>query len=110
MLKNMSPNVGLYWYVMMELPQPWKDLYRIIFIEHSYIYVVPMTWRWKSDPMRGWLLMCFIQSVLKTYPTINDLAVPLSLLPMYSTSFAYVRWHAFFLYYGFYGIIRYREI
>ena len=97
-INRLTPNVGLYWYAMMELRNPWKDMYRSIFILYSYIFIVPITWRYRSEPLKVLILSFLIQAILKTYPTLNDLAAPLSLLPMYSTSFDLFRSHPWPLY------------
>jgi GPI-anchor transamidase subunit U len=62
-------------------------MYRAIFILYSYVFIMPITWRYRSEPLKALILSFLVQAIVKTYPTLNDLAAPLSLLPIYSTSF-----------------------
>lgn len=43
--ENLTPNAGLYWYFFAELFPRFRGFFRVLFLSHPYVYVLPATLR-----------------------------------------------------------------
>lgn len=43
--EDLTPNMGLYWYFFAEVFPRFRGFFRVLFLSHSYVYVLPATLR-----------------------------------------------------------------
>lgn len=43
--ENLTPNIGLYWYFFAEVFPRFRGFFRVLFLSHPYVYVLPATLR-----------------------------------------------------------------
>lgn len=48
--ENLTPNAGLYWYLFAELFSRFRGFFRVLFLSHPYVYVLPATLRFGMFP------------------------------------------------------------
>ncbi|CAI5759752.1 unnamed protein product [Candida verbasci] len=93
-LKKITPNVGLWWYLFTEMFEFFTPFYLGMFNLYSFIFIIPITLRlfeFKQTPKLGDSFLAIILSYIwisftKTYPTIGDLGLALSLIPIISST------------------------
>lgn len=80
---DQQPNIGIYWYFFMEMFEHFKELFIYSYqINVTILYFVPLTIKFRKDPVL--LAICFIMliSIFKSYPSIGDFGFTLALLPV----------------------------
>lgn len=99
MLPDLTPNVGLWWYFFIEMFDSFRDFFLCVFQLHLLIYVgglcirfrlVPVALTQKLDanivrkqPLFVITTILGICAMFKSYPSIGDTALYLSLLSLY---------------------------
>lgn len=84
-VRDQQPNVGVYWYFFMEM----FEHFRLLFI-YSYqmnvtiLYLVPLSIKFRKDPILLAYCFAFLVAVFKSYPSIGDFAFTLAMLPTWS--------------------------
>ncbi|RLV90494.1 GPI transamidase component GAB1 [Spathaspora sp. JA1] len=102
LLKKITPNVGLWWYIFTEMFEFFTPFYLGLFNIYSFVYVLPITIRlfqFRSNKKLGDSFLAIILvyiwlSFTKSYPTIGDLGFGLSILPIFKiTIFPYCKYN-----------------
>ncbi|KAI5956403.1 hypothetical protein KGF54_000878 [Candida jiufengensis] len=91
LFKKITPNVGLWWYLFTEMFEFFTPFYTGMFNLYSVVFIIPITLRlfeYSKSPKLGDSFLSIILSMLwisftKSYPTIGDLGLVLSILPMF---------------------------
>ncbi|KAF8453521.1 GPI transamidase subunit PIG-U [Terfezia claveryi] len=83
LLPDLTPNVGLWWYFFIEMFDPFREFFLCVFQLHLLIYAPGLTIRLRKQPLFVCITMLGILSIFKSYPSIGDTALYLSLLPLY---------------------------
>ncbi|KAG4302642.1 hypothetical protein PCANB_001008 [Pneumocystis canis] len=78
---DLTPNIGLWWYFFIEIFDSFRTFFISIFQLHLFIYVAPLCIRLKKYPFFIIIILCGIISILKSYPSIADVVLFMSLLP-----------------------------
>jgi hypothetical protein len=81
---DLQPNLGLWWYIMIEMFDPFRNFFIGVFQMHLLLWFVPMTIRFRFHPLLAATLLCTVTAIFKPYPTLGDVALYLSLLPLHA--------------------------
>eukprot|EP00419_Tripos_fusus_P002671 CAMPEP_0172682836 /NCGR_PEP_ID=MMETSP1074-20121228/18437_1 /TAXON_ID=2916 /ORGANISM="Ceratium fusus, Strain PA161109" /LENGTH=475 /DNA_ID=CAMNT_0013501583 /DNA_START=99 /DNA_END=1526 /DNA_ORIENTATION=+ len=83
-VRDLTPNVGIWWYIFIEVFDRYRILFLIAFHGHLLFYPVPLHVRiGRHRPTGPWLhamASMSIVSLFKAYPTASDFALMLSTL------------------------------
>ncbi|XP_071958586.1 phosphatidylinositol glycan anchor biosynthesis class U protein-like [Antedon mediterranea] len=88
---NLQPNVGLFWYFMLEMFEHFRLFFIWVFQINAFIYTIPLSIKFRDHPVFVMLIQLILISVFKSYPAIGDTVVYLALIPLWSHSFHYLR-------------------
>lgn len=84
LVRDLTPNVGLFWYIFIEVFDRFRSLFLFSFNAHIFFYPWPLHMRLgRHRPIGPWLhcLVCIgILGVYKPYPTASDHALTMSVL------------------------------
>lgn len=80
---DLTPNVGLWWYFFIEIFDSFRDFFVGVFWLHLVGYVGGMTLRLQSQPLFVITSLLGLFAIFKPYPSIADVSLYLSFLPMY---------------------------
>lgn len=83
-VQDLTPNVGLFWYIFIEVFDRYRMLFLIAFHAHVLFYAVPLHLRLGCHRPIGPWLQCAaavgILTIFKPYPTAGDYGLMLSML------------------------------
>ncbi|QSL66959.1 hypothetical protein MERGE_001346 [Pneumocystis wakefieldiae] len=118
---DLTPNIGLWWYFFTEIFDSFRFFFIFVFQLHIFIYIIPLCIRLRYsvliychifNPHRKYpffiiIILCGLMSILKSYPSIADIVLFMSLFPFLHSLYSYMR-HIFvtticFLYCTFLG-------
>ncbi|XP_033119748.1 phosphatidylinositol glycan anchor biosynthesis class U protein-like [Anneissia japonica] len=88
---NLQPNLGLFWYFLIEMFEHFRIFFVWVFQINAFIYTVPLSIKFRNHPVFVMLVQLILISVFKSYPAIGDMVIYLALLPLWSHSFHYLR-------------------
>ncbi|KAH8150391.1 uncharacterized protein LAJ45_05602 [Morchella importuna] len=95
LLPDLTPNVGLWWYFFIEMFDSFRNFFLCVFQLHLAVYVGGLCIRLRKQPLFVITTLLGIFSIFKSYPSIGDTALYLSLLALYRHIFPLMR-YAFF--------------
>ncbi|KAI5815753.1 GPI transamidase subunit PIG-U [Pyronema omphalodes] len=95
LLPDLTPNVGLWWYFFIEMFDSFRNFFLCVFQLHLVIYVGGLCIRLRKQPLFVCTTMLGIMSIFKSYPSIGDTALYLSLLACYRHVFPVMRYTFF---------------
>ncbi|KAG8435621.1 hypothetical protein GDO86_013533 [Hymenochirus boettgeri] len=81
---DLTPNIGLFWYFFAEMFEHFSLFFVCVFQINVFFYIIPLTIKLKDHPMFLLFMQLAIISIFKSYPTVGDVALYMSLLPMWS--------------------------
>ena len=90
---DQTPNIGIFWYFFTEIFDHFQLFFLFVFQFHVVIFSLPLSIKLKNDPVLLAFITIAIISVFKSYPTFGDAGLWMSLLPMWSHTFRYLRFH-----------------
>eukprot|EP00794_Sanderia_malayensis_P018916 gene18916-20820_t len=90
-VSDLTPNMGLFWYFFQEMFDHFRLFFLCVLQIHAFIYLLPFTIVFRNRPIFFCYILLSSISWCKTYPTFGDLSIPLALLPLWKTSFCYLR-------------------
>eukprot|EP01112_Ceratiomyxa_fruticulosa_P011800 TRINITY_DN3235_c0_g1_i1.p1 TRINITY_DN3235_c0_g1~~TRINITY_DN3235_c0_g1_i1.p1 ORF type:complete len:429 (-),score=71.33 TRINITY_DN3235_c0_g1_i1:101-1387(-) len=79
---DLTPTIGLFWYFFVEIFEHFRSLFLFVFQYHPFVYVAPLTLRLYRHPMVLFWTLTAIISILKAYPSVSDLSLHLSIIPL----------------------------
>lgn len=88
---DLSPNIGLWWYFFIEIFDHFRDFFLLAFNVHVASYTIPLTIKYKEDPLFAITALTGLIAVLKSYPTLGDASIFLSLLMLHKEISPYLR-------------------
>jgi len=88
---DLSPNMGLFWYFFTEMFDHFRLFFTYVFQFNVVIYTLPIALRLRDEPIVGILIQIGLTSILKSYPSIGETGLFLSLLPMVAYLFPLLR-------------------
>ncbi|EMR08654.1 hypothetical protein PNEG_03128 [Pneumocystis murina B123] len=106
-VSDLTPNIGLWWYFFTEIFDSFRLFFVFVFQLHIFIYIIPLCIRLRKYPFFIIIILCGLMSILKSYPSIADVVLFMSLFPFLHSIYSYMR-HIFvtticFLYCTFLG-------
>ncbi|KZT57739.1 PIG-U-domain-containing protein [Calocera cornea HHB12733] len=91
MLPDLTPNPGLWWYFFTEMFDHYRPFFLLTFSLHPLIYVAPICLKFQHDPLFAFFLLQGIISTFKSYPTLSDAGLYVSLLGLFPEIYTYFR-------------------
>jgi phosphatidylinositol glycan class U len=88
---DLLPNMGLYWYFFTEMFDHFVSFFTYVFQLNALMYSIPLTIRLKDSPIVNIFLQISFLSVLKSYPSLGETGLYISLLPIFSYLFPLMR-------------------
>ncbi|KAI8099917.1 GPI transamidase subunit PIG-U [Halteromyces radiatus] len=91
-LPDLTPNVGMFWYFFIEIFDQFRSFFLMVFQFHTFIFVAPLCIRFRNRPVFVLTILCGIVAVFKSYPSVGDATLYLSLVPLHDELFKYCRY------------------
>ncbi|KAF8242873.1 PIG-U-domain-containing protein [Wilcoxina mikolae CBS 423.85] len=95
LLPDLTPNVGLWWYFFIEMFDSFREFFLCVFQLNLLIYVGGLCIRLRKQPLFVITTVLGISAMFKSYPSIGDTALYLSLLSLYRHVFPLMRYTFF---------------
>ncbi|KAL7750427.1 hypothetical protein RI367_004201 [Sorochytrium milnesiophthora] len=89
---DLTPNLGLWWYFMLEVFDHFRPFFVFVFQTHIFIYTVPLAWRFRERPLFIVLMSLGIMATFKSYPAVGDYALWFGFAPLYAETWKYFRY------------------
>jgi len=84
MVHELTPNVGIFWYIFIEVFDRYRTLFLFAFHAHLFFYPIPLHMRFgRHRPFGPWLhavATVGMVTIFKPYPTASDFGLMLSML------------------------------
>lgn len=89
---DLKPNIGLFWYFFTEMFEHFRLLFVCAFqINALVLYIVPLTLRFKNDPILLVTVLLALSTVFRSYPCVGDVGFYMAFLPMWRHLFIYMQ-------------------
>eukprot|EP00117_Sycon_ciliatum_P050143 scpid25011/ scgid35436/ Phosphatidylinositol glycan anchor biosynthesis class U protein; Cell division cycle protein 91-like 1; GPI transamidase component PIG-U len=88
---DFTPNVGIFWYLFTEMFEHFRTFFLWVFQLHVFFYALPLGMRLWRHPFFLLYLLSHVAGVFKSYPSVGDTALPLTLLFTFRHLFKYMR-------------------
>ncbi|KAF8541678.1 GPI transamidase subunit PIG-U [Trichophaea hybrida] len=95
LLPDLTPNVGLWWYFFIEMFDSFREFFLCVFQLNLLIYVGGLCIRLRKQPLFVITTVLGISAMFKSYPSIGDTALYLSVLSLYRHVFPLMRYTFF---------------
>jgi len=87
-LRDLRPNIGLFWYFFAEVFMRYRSFFLFVFHLHPFAYVVPFATHFGDQyPLLYFWSLLTIVSIFKAYPTVSDVVLYLSFIPILTPFF-----------------------
>lgn len=83
LVTDLTPNIGLWWYFLIEMFDSFREFFLGVFWLHLSAYVGGLSIRIRRQPLFVTIAMLGVFAIFKPYPSISDAALFLSALPLY---------------------------
>ncbi|KAH7339675.1 PIG-U-domain-containing protein [Rhizoctonia solani] len=90
-MSDATPNCGLWWYFFTEMFDHYRPFFLFTFSAHPLIYIAPICMKFSHDPFYAAFLLLGVSAMLKSYPTLADAGLFISLMPLFPETFPYLR-------------------
>ena len=87
LVPDLTPNVGLWWYFLIEIFDPFRDFFLGVFWLHIVGYVGPLTIRIRQQPLFVITSLLGVFAIFKPYPGISDVSLYFAFLALYQHIF-----------------------
>lgn len=71
-VSDLRPNLGLAWYLFVEMFDHFRSFFLVVFQLHIFIYMAPAAIKFKSDPVLLAAFLTAVPSIFKPYPVLAD--------------------------------------
>ncbi|XP_059061349.1 phosphatidylinositol glycan anchor biosynthesis class U protein [Achroia grisella] len=89
---DLKPNIGLFWYFFTEMFEHFRLLFVCAFqINALALYVIPLTLRFKKEPVLLATVLIALSTIFRSYPCIGDVGFYMALLPMWKHLFSFMQ-------------------
>ncbi|XP_010545955.1 PREDICTED: phosphatidylinositol glycan anchor biosynthesis class U protein [Tarenaya hassleriana] len=102
-IEDLSPNIGVFWYFFAEVFDFFRNFFLVVFHVNILFMLLPLAIRLKHRPCFLAFVYVAISSILKSYPSVGDSALYLSLWALFVNELADMKF-SFFLFCGYLGI------
>ncbi|KAL3897970.1 MAG: hypothetical protein SGCHY_003052 [Lobulomycetales sp.] len=87
---DLSPNIGLHWYFFIEMFDQFRLFFQCVFqLVACFALVAPVCTKFARYPVFAAYVLIALSTILKTYPSIGDLALSFALVPLFPELFRY---------------------
>ncbi|CAE6414402.1 hypothetical protein ACGC1H_007042 [Rhizoctonia solani] len=90
-MSDATPNCGLWWYFFTEMFDHYRPFFLFTFSAHPLIYIAPICMKFSHDPLYASFLLLGVSTMLKSYPTLADAGLFISLIPLFPETFPHLR-------------------
>ncbi|CAE6523436.1 unnamed protein product [Rhizoctonia solani] len=90
-MSDATPNCGLWWYFFTEMFDHYRPFFLLTFSAHPLIYIAPICMKFRHDPFYAAFLLLGVSATLKSYPTLADAGLFISLIPLFPETFPHLR-------------------
>lgn len=102
-VQDLSPNIGVLWYLFAEVFEFFRDFYLIVFHINILFMITPLAVRLHHRPLFLAFVLLSISAMLKSYPSVGDSALYLSFVGLFVYELVDLEF-SFFLFCGYIGI------
>ncbi|XP_052815896.1 phosphatidylinositol glycan anchor biosynthesis class U protein-like [Mya arenaria] len=88
---DLTPNLGVFWYFFTEMFEHFRPFFICVFQINAFLFTVPLAIKLKDHPVFLAYILVFLMSIFKSYPSHADVAVFVTLLPLWKHIFSYMR-------------------
>ncbi|KAJ3337271.1 mitochondrial 5-aminolevulinate synthase [Gonapodya sp. JEL0774] len=88
---DLSPNVGLWWYFNIEIFDEFRTFFVGVFNLLVVVFGVPVAVRMKTHPLFAAYILSLIMAITKSYPSVLDMVLYLSLFSLHPEVMKYMR-------------------
>lgn len=88
---DLTPNMGIFWYFFTEMFEHFRPFFLCVLQINAFLYTVPLAIKLRKHPVFLAYVLVTLMSVFKSYPSYADVAVVITLLPMWKHVFIYMR-------------------
>ncbi|XP_068171315.1 phosphatidylinositol glycan anchor biosynthesis class U protein isoform X1 [Antennarius striatus] len=81
---DLTPNIGLFWYFFAEMFEHFRLFFLCVFQINTFFYTIPLSIKLRDHPVFLIFMQLAVISIFKSYPTVGDIALYLSFLPVWS--------------------------
>lgn len=82
--RDLTPNIGLFWYFFMEMFDHFRELFLYTFqLNTTILYLLPLTFTFKDCPEFLLTVLLSLITIFRSYPCIGDVAFYMALIPMW---------------------------
>ncbi|PPQ95314.1 hypothetical protein CVT26_008159 [Gymnopilus dilepis] len=90
-LPDLTPNTGVWWYFFTEMFDHFRPFFLMVFSVHLIIYVIPVCLKFQHDPLYATFILVGILGTYKSYTTLSDPGVFLSMFAVFPEIYPYLR-------------------
>ena len=83
LLHDLRPNIGLWWYLFVEMFEHFRPLFLAVFQLLPAAFIIPAAIRFRSEPLFLVWYVSSVLAVLKPYPTVGDIGLSIALLGLH---------------------------
>lgn len=87
LVTDLRPNIGLAWYLFVEMFDHFRSFFLAVFQMNIFIYLAPASLKFHSDPVLLMALLVSIQTIFKPYPTLADSSLMFTFIAFTGQSF-----------------------
>ncbi|KAJ7486042.1 GPI transamidase subunit PIG-U [Mycena galericulata] len=91
-LPDLTPNVGVWWYFFTEMFDYFRPFFLMVFSIHLLIYVAPVCIKFQYDPLYAAFVLLGVLGTFKSYPTMADPGLFLSMIALFPEIYPYLRY------------------
>ncbi len=91
LVRDYTPNIGLFWYFFLEMFAGFTPFFKFVFHSHAVVMALPLAIRLGHRPFLLLWAQLLVSCLFKPYPTVGDLAPYLTLLPLLHEQLAHMR-------------------
>lgn len=91
-VRDLSPNVGIFWYFFIEVFNHFRPFFLWVFQINILVYLLPLAVTVRSNPFLLLHQLIILVSVFSSYPSMADSVIYLSLMPVFAALHKYIRW------------------
>ncbi|XP_058223849.1 uncharacterized protein LOC131333381 isoform X2 [Rhododendron vialii] len=102
-VEDLAPNIGVLWYFFAEVFDFFRNFFLIVFHVNILFMLLPLAIRLNHRPCFLAFVYIAIASMLKSYPSVGDLALYMGLLGLFINELADMQL-SFFLFCGYVGV------
>lgn len=102
-VEDLAPNIGVLWYFFAEVFDFFRNFFLIVFHVNILFMLLPLAVRLNHRPCFLAFVYIAIASMLKSYPSVGDLALYMGLLGLFINELADMQL-SFFLFCGYVGV------